>query len=318
MQVLEICRIRKDFGALTAVRDVSFQLEQGQVVGLVGPNGAGKTTLLRMLATLLPPTDGTATIWGFDLRRNPLEIRKRIGYLPDFFNLYSDLTLQETLDFTARAYGLLSEQIPSRIRVVLEYVDLMDKKDTLCRFLSRGMVQRMGLAILMVHDPDLYLLDEPASGLDPLARINLRTILKRLSSEGKTILISSHILSELSDFCTHLAVMDRGSIRLFGSVEQIRQKCTPERIVRVTVLQEPQQVLTVLQSFPDVSVQSCQEKTFRLAVQGGPETLARLNACLVAGGVSVIELAEEKKGLEDLFLEISGAEQLGKDTGRSV
>lgn len=318
MQVLDICQIRKEFGSLTAVEDVSLPIEQGQVVGLIGPNGAGKTTLLRMLATLLPPTDGTAVLLGFDLRRNPLEIRKRIGYLPDFFNLYNDLTLQESLDFTARAYGVPPHQIPFRIESVLGYVDLLDKKGMLCRSLSRGMVQRMGLALLLVCEPDLYILDEPASGLDPIARINLRHILKRLSREGKTILISSHILSELSDICTHLAIMDKGRIRQFGSIEQIRKMCTPERVVRLTVLEEPQKARAVLEAFPDVVVQDCQEKSFRLAVQGGPETVARLNSFLVGSGLSVVELTEEKKGLEDLFLEISGSECVGEDSRRSL
>jgi ABC-2 type transport system ATP-binding protein len=309
MSVLEVHQLRKEFGQLTAVEDVSFSIEQGQVMGLIGPNGAGKTTLLRMLATLLPPTDGNAKIFGYDLRREPLQIRKRIGYLPDFFNLYDDLTLKECLDFTARAYGVRPEEIPSRICSVLEYVDLLDKKDALCRHLSRGMVQRMGLAVLMVHDPDFYILDEPASGLDPAARVNLRNILKRLSGEGKTILISSHILSELSDFCTHLAILDRGRIRVFGSVEQIRTVCTPERIVRVGVLEDVDKAVSMLKSFPDASIKDCCGNQIRLAVSDGPQVLARLNAYLVGGGIPVIELTEERKDLEDLFLEISGGEK---------
>ncbi|HOK66015.1 MAG TPA: ABC transporter ATP-binding protein [Anaerohalosphaeraceae bacterium] len=310
MQVLEAQRLRKEFGPLAAVQDVSFSMEQGQVVGLIGPNGAGKTTLLRMLATLLPPTDGTASIMGIDLCRHPLEIRRRIGYLPDFFNLYNDLTLWECLDFTARAYSVPSDQIPRKIDTVLEYVNLTDKKNDLCRHLSRGMVQRMGLAVLMVHEPDLYLLDEPASGLDPIARINLRNILKRLADEKKTILISSHILHELSEFCTHIAIMDQGQIRYFGSVEQIRELCMPERILRVRVLGDPQKVPAVLREFPNAAVKDICDTVIRLSVKGGLETAAQLNAFLVGHGVSVAELTEEKKDLEDLFLAISAKENV--------
>ncbi len=308
MQVLEAQRLRKEFGPLAAVQDVSFAIQRGQVVGLIGPNGAGKTTLLRMLAALLPPTDGTAAVMGMDLRRHPLEIRRRIGYLPDFFNLYNDLTLWECLDFTARAYSVPSDQISRKIDTVLEYVNLTDKKHDLCRHLSRGMVQRMGLAVLMVHEPELYLLDEPASGLDPIARINLRNILKRLAGENRTILISSHILPELSEFCTHIAIMDKGQIRYFGSVEQIRELYTPERIIRVRVLGDPQKALALLRDFPDAVVKDCWDTVILLAVRDGLETAAQLNAFLVGRGIPVAELAEEKKDLEDLFLAISARE----------
>ncbi|MHC5082536.1 MAG: ABC transporter ATP-binding protein, partial [Planctomycetota bacterium] len=218
MSILKTLNLRKEYSSLVAVNDVCLDVDQGQVVGLIGPNGAGKTTLLRMLATVLPPTDGTAAISDYDLRKHPLKIRKKIGYLPDFFNLYDDLTLTECLEYFAQAYGVAPDQIPARVSQSLEYVDLTSKKDGLVKHLSRGMVQRMGLAVLLVHDPDIFLLDEPASGLDPIARIQLRDILRRLSNEGKTIIISSHILTELSGFCTHLAVMNQGSLVLQGEI----------------------------------------------------------------------------------------------------
>lgn len=191
MIVLEADSLRKEFGALVAVDNVSLSLEQGQVLGLIGPNGAGKTTLLRILATLLRPTSGRATILGCDLATRYLSIRKRIGFVPDFFNLYGDLTLRECLAFFAEAYEVPPERIAQRVDEVLRYVDLQDKQDSLVRHLSRGMVQRMGVGIRLIHDPDLYLLDEPASGLDPKARIQLRNVLRRLSDEGKTIITSS-------------------------------------------------------------------------------------------------------------------------------
>jgi ABC-2 type transport system ATP-binding protein len=183
MDILEINNIRKEYGTVVAVNDVSFSMAPGQVLGLIGPNGAGKTTLLRILATVLRPTSGSVKILGYDLKKQYLKIRKNIGYLPDFFNLYNDLTLRECLDFFARAYKVEAKSIPARIDEVLNYIELSHKRNDLVRNLSRGMVQRMGVGALLVHNPDLFLLDEPASGLDPKARIQLRKILKKLASE---------------------------------------------------------------------------------------------------------------------------------------
>lgn len=165
MEILQIDNIRKEFGTLVAVNDVTMSVEQGQVVGLIGPNGAGKTTLLRILATLLRPTDGNATILGHDLRKDYLQIRQRLGFLPDFFNLYNDLTLKECLEFFAKVYRVEPKLIPERINAALKFIDLEDKRDCFVRHLSRGMIQRMGVGVLLVHGPEVLLLDEPASGL---------------------------------------------------------------------------------------------------------------------------------------------------------
>jgi ABC-2 type transport system ATP-binding protein len=232
MEILEVDNIRKEFGTVVAVNDVSFSVEQGQVVGLIGPNGAGKTTLLRILATVLSPTHGSARLLGYDLTKEYLDIRKHIGFMPDFFNLYNDLTLAECLEFFARAYKVKPDVIAKRIDEVLEYVDLENKRNDLIHHLSRGMVQRMGVGVLLVHEPDLFLLDEPASGLDPKARIQLRATLKKLSTEGKTIIISSHILTELSGFCSHIAIMDEGNIVMYGAVDEIQQKIAGTRKIK--------------------------------------------------------------------------------------
>lgn len=164
----------KEYGTLVAVKDVSFTIEKGQIVGLVGPNGAGKTTLLRMLATILEPTGGTARLLGFDIKTDCLKIRKQIGYLPDFFNLYEDLTIHECLEYFAKAYKVEQEEIPNRIDEVLRDLDLEEKRSSFVKNLSRGMIQRLGLGVILVHSPDVFLLDEPASGLDPKARMDLR------------------------------------------------------------------------------------------------------------------------------------------------
>ena len=310
MPIMHIATLRKEFSSLVAVNDITYSIEPGQVVGLIGPNGAGKTTLLRMLATVLPPTDGNAEICGFDLRKQPLDIRKKIGYLPDFFNLYNDLTLTECLDFFARAYTIPNNQIPTKISEVLDYVNLTSKKDSFIRHLSRGMIQRMGLAVLLVHEPEIFLLDEPASGLDPMARIQLRDILRRLSSEGKTILISSHILSELSGFCSHIAIMNQGKLVLEGDIEHIERELTGVGKITIKVLENASHAKTLIEHFPEVALEQASDSTFFLRVNDGPQTVANLNAHLVNNGVRVIHICEQKTTLEDLFMEISKEKNL--------
>lgn len=304
MSILQVQNLRREFSSLVAVDDVSFTVEPGQVVGLIGPNGAGKTTLLRMLATLLPPTDGTATIKGADLRKQPLEIRHHIGYLPDFFNLYPDLTVRECLDFFARAYHVPIAEIDGRVDAALAYVTLESKRNSFLRHLSRGMVQRMGLATLLVRDPQLFLLDEPASGLDPMARIQLRDILRRLARDGKTILISSHILTELAGFCTHLAIMNAGQMVLFGSVDEIERQVAGQSLL-VKVLDEPARAETILRGMEFVTVTAVEDHTFTLACLPDPQIAAQINQRLVSEGIAVTELVRRKTSLEDLFMTLS-------------
>jgi ABC-2 type transport system ATP-binding protein len=306
MTVLEADHLRKEYGTLVAVNDVSLSLEKGHVLGLIGPNGAGKTTLLRILATLVRPTGGSAKVLGHDLARDYLAIRRRIGFLPDFFNLYGDLTLRECLRFFAEAYEVPAERIAGRVDEALEYIDLRDKQDSLVRHLSRGMVQRTGVGIRMVHDPDLYLLDEPASGLDPKARIQLRNIILRLSSEGKTIVISSHILTELAGFCSHVAIMDKGRIRLFGAMEEIQRQIAGARRIDVSVLSDCPRAAEVAAGFPGAHVAAVQENTLTVEMPGDAKQVAALNAHLVNQGVEVIGFSEHKVNLEELFMRVSG------------
>ncbi len=305
MTVLEVKSIRKEFGPLLAVNDVSLSIEKGHVLGLIGPNGAGKTTLLRMLGTLLRPTAGRACVLGYDLATDYLDIRKHVGFLPDFFNLYSDLTLRECLQFFAEAYRVPANLIAGRVEEVLGYIELADKRDSFIRHLSRGMVQRVGLGILLVHDPQLFLLDEPASGLDPKARIQLRHILKRLSGEGKTVIISSHILTELSGFCSHIAIMNHGKIELSGAVDDIRRKVMGAMQVDVSVLGNSDKAVALIGQFPDATVVGVDQGTISVEMTGGPRELAGLNTHLVQAGVEVASLSERKTNLEDLFMKIS-------------
>ncbi|UCC97597.1 MAG: ABC transporter ATP-binding protein [Phycisphaerales bacterium] len=308
MDILEINDIRKEFGTVVAVNEVSFSLERGHVLGLIGPNGAGKTTLLRILATVLRPTSGSVQVMGCDSAKEYLDIRKHVGFLPDFFNLYNDLTLRECLDFFARAYRVQKALISGRVAEVLKYIELEDKRNDLIRHLSRGMVQRMGIGVLLVHDPDVFLLDEPASGLDPKARIQLRAVLKKLSGEGKTIIISSHILTELSGFCSHIALMDKGKIVLHGAVDEIQQDVFGSRRICIAVLDNRDEAVRLIGEFPNADVEQVRDNQIIVQMAAGEAELARLNAHLVAKGVKVFGFSEQKTDLEDLFMRISGGE----------
>ncbi len=308
MEILEVDNLRKEFGTLVAVNNISLSLEKGQVWGLIGPNGAGKTTLLRMLATVLRPTSGSVQLLGFNLAKEYLKIRRHIGFLPDFFNLYNDLTLRECLEFFAKAYKVEDKLIPQRVDEVLDYIELQSKRDDFIRHLSRGMVQRMGVGVLLVHDPDVFLLDEPASGLDPKARIQLRAVLTKLSREGKTIVISSHILTELSGFCSHIALMNEGKIVLHGAVDEIQQKVFVSRKIRVSVLENCDQAVRLIKEFPDTKIGTVQDNDITVEISAGESELAALNSHLVAKGIKVFSFGEEKTDLEDLFMKISDSE----------
>jgi len=304
MQVLEVSGLRKEFGTLVAVDNASFKMEQGQIMGLIGPNGAGKTTLLRMLATVLRPTIGSIKILGYDSATEYLRIRKHIGYLPDFFNLYNELTLRECLEFFGRAYGVDNKILPRRIDDALRFVELEEKRNDFVRHLSRGMVQRMGVGVLLVHQPDVFLLDEPASGLDPKARIQLREILKKLAGEGKTVIISSHILTELSDFCTHIAIMNKGKIVLSGSIDEIRQRVYNARRIIISVINDREKALAAVNEFTLAGAR-LDGNNITLDIKTDETGLANLNSHLVSKGIGVCGFREEKTDLEDLFMELS-------------
>ena len=309
MQVIEVTGLSKEYGTLVAVNNVSFNVTKGQIVGLIGPNGAGKTTLLRMLATVLRPTAGSVKILGYNSANEYLKIRKNIGYLPDFFNLYNSLTLRECLEFFAMAYSVGDKLIPERVDEALKFVELEEKQNDFVRHLSRGMVQRMGVGVLLVHQPDVLLLDEPASGLDPKARIQLRDILRKLSAEGKTIIISSHILTELSDFCSHVAIMSRGNIVLYGSIDEIRQRVHNTRRIAVSIVGDINAAVAAIKEFSGATLQTVEGSNIKIDIKTDENGLAEMNSYLVSKGVRVCGFYEQKSDLEDLFMEISGNEQ---------
>jgi ABC-2 type transport system ATP-binding protein len=303
--ILQCHSLCKTFGTLAAVQDVSLALHRGQILGLVGPNGAGKTTLMRMLATLLHPTQGSVWIAGQDASSHLHQLRRHIGYLPDFFNLHRDLTLRECLNYYAHAYDVPRESIPGNIEQALSATGLLDKRDDFVRHLSRGMVQRLGMAMLMTRNAEIMILDEPASGLDPTARVQFRHILKALGAAGKAILISSHILNELEDACTHIAIMDRGRLLMRGTVNELRQRVFARLRYQILILGDTEAALPIAVAAGALNPNI---KDGHLALDVTDEThIAQINAQLVRAGIAVTGL-RLLSNLEDAFMKITSAE----------
>jgi ABC-2 type transport system ATP-binding protein len=301
--------LTKRFGRSPAVTGIDLSVESGEIFGLVGPNGAGKTTTLKMLATLLPPSSGDAEIDGVSVRREPDAVRRVIGYMPDTFGVYDDMKVWEYLDFFGRCYGLSAARRRQMIGDLLELVDLTAKRDSYVQHLSRGMQQRLCLAHALVHDPQVLLLDEPASGLDPRARVELRELLRELRALGKTIIISSHILPELEELCTSLAIIDHGRVMASGRVEDIAVRFRVGGVYRVRILGDGEQVLAasqLLNSLPEVaSVVTRDEGMLELALAGDDAAAAAVLTALIRNGQRVASFAPAASDLEELFLQIT-------------
>jgi ABC-2 type transport system ATP-binding protein len=246
--VIETVDLTKKYGDFTALDQFSLKLDQGDVFGFIGPNGAGKTTTMRILATLLNPTWGEAYVCGHSIYTAPKEIRRLIGYMPDAFGVYEDLTVLEYLEFFAAAYRIRGPARRQRCDELLQLVDLDFKRDAYANTLSRGQTQRLGLARVLLHDPQVLLLDEPASGLDPRARIDMRHLLKRLGGLGKTIMVSSHILPELADICNKIGIIDRGRLVVSASVDDVMQQVRSQTVLHVSVLGDATAAATALAS----------------------------------------------------------------------
>jgi ABC-2 type transport system ATP-binding protein len=260
MSFVQVANLRIQYGKLTAVDQLSFEIPPGEVFGFIGPNGAGKSSTIRVLATLQKPTAGTVRIDGLDVTRDAARIRRIIGYMPDAFGVYEDLTVEQYLHFFAAAYGLDRRERARTVDGVLSLTDLADKRRDSVDVLSRGMKQRLGLARVLLHDPKLLLLDEPASGLDPRARIEIRELLKELKKMGKTILISSHILHELSELCTRIGILEAGKLVAEGSLEEIYRRARLGRVVHVELAETADGLLDRIRAIPGVE-----------AVEPGPD-----------------------------------------------
>ncbi|WP_146565799.1 ABC transporter ATP-binding protein [Posidoniimonas corsicana] len=303
--MIETRGLTKKYGELFAIREININLCRGDVFGFIGPNGAGKTTTMRILATLLTPTWGEAYVAGHSIYTKPKEIRRTIGYMPDFFGVYDDMKVIEYLEFFAAAYRINGEERRKKCDEVLGLVDLEFKREALATSLSRGMTQRLGLARVLLHDPEVLLLDEPASGLDPRARIEMRNLLKRLRGLGKTIMVSSHILPELADICNKVGIIERGELVYNDTVDNLLSLLRKQLVIRVRVADNQDQAAESLRSLPIVeSVEPIGEE-LHATLQEGARDPAELSAKLVAEGYRVQLLAEKEIDLETAFMTLT-------------
>jgi ABC-2 type transport system ATP-binding protein len=301
--MLEVKNLRKTYGDFTAVQGISFSLKPGDIFGFIGSNGAGKTTTIRMLATLLEPTSGTATLNGVDVVDQPMEIRRMIGYMPDFFGLYDDVKVWEYLDFFASIYGV--SQRDKVIDEVLELTDLTIKKDAFVQSLSRGMQQRLCLARCLVHDPKLLLLDEPASGLDPRARAELKELIAELGRMGKIIIISSHILPELSDFCNSVGIIERGNLLAFGDVASVVRSIRPTKQINIEILGDPDPAARFFASQTATCLGECSGNKLTIEFDGDESEQVELLKKALANEIKILSFAEDTANLEDVFMKLT-------------
>ena len=303
--MIQIEHLTKEYKGLTAVKDLSLSLEAGDIFGFIGPNGAGKTTTIKMLATLLKPTSGKAQIDGIDVVEYPEAVRGRIGYMPAFFGIYDDMRVWEYLDFFAGAYRLPKAQRPRIIDDVLNLTDLGGKKDSYVEELSTGMKQRLCLAKTLIHDPKVLLLDEPASGLDPRARIEIKELFKELKAMGKTIMISSHILPELADFCNKVGIIERGELLVSGDVQDIMDQVTGGRTLEIRLLDDMDKAADLLADAPGVRAVRPMDSHLQVDFTGSPEAQADLNTLLVRHSLRVLAFTEQAMDLEDIFMKVT-------------
>jgi ABC-2 type transport system ATP-binding protein len=305
MAMIETHKLTKHFGAFVALKDLDLLIEQGDFFGFIGPNGAGKTTTIRILATLLKPTSGQALVDGIDVDKKPYEVKRILGYMPDEFGVYDGMRLREYLDFFGAAYKIPKAKRAGIIDDVLSLTDLTSKADDFVSAFSRGMKQRCCLAKTLIHDPKVLLLDEPASGLDPRARIELKELLKALCTMGKTILISSHILSELGDMCNKIGIIEHGELLAAGGVRDILKRVREVQELRIEVLDGADRAQQIFESTANVTAIERAGNEFQMQARIGLDEMAELHARLVREGVRVLAFEQDRGSLEDVFLSVT-------------
>jgi ABC-2 type transport system ATP-binding protein len=311
--VIETIGLTKRYGEFTALQDLSISVQAGQILGFIGPNGAGKTTMIRILVGLLRPTSGSARIAGADCVRQARQIKRLVGYMPDLFGSYDNMRVMEYLDFFGAAYGIARRERVRRIAAVLETTGSTYMKDMFVESLSHGMKQRVAIARTLLHDPQVLILDEPANGLDPQARIEMRQLLLQLAALGKTLIVTSHILPELSRICDTVAIITQGRLRAFGTLTEIMRQIRQRRLIEVH-LADGEQLETARQlvadALPDASESeismSHEEGLLRFATKLVDRELSAILARLVDGGVPVSQFREVTTDLEDAFLSVTG------------
>lgn len=311
MSIVRLEGVEKRFKDVVALQSIDLDIREGEAFGFIGPNGAGKTTTLKILATLLRPTTGRALVCGIDVARRPEEVKPLIGYMPDVLGVYDDMLVQEYLEFFAAAYRIHGEARRSVIDKVLDLTDLGGKRDAQVRSLSRGMGQRLGLARVLLHDPQVLLLDEPAAGLDPRARIEFKELVLELRRMGKTLLISSHILSEIGMMCNTIGIIEQGRMLFAGTIDDVRAKVRPGRRVTVRVRPEPEEGRTteeaqeVLRGHPAVEALRPAENGFEVLLKVEYQDVSILSHDLVARGFKLVHFAEQAVDLEEVFLHVT-------------
>ncbi len=303
--MIELNDFGKDYGEFTAVKNVTMKIEKGELFGFIGPNGAGKSTSIRFLATLLKATRGDGSVNGFSVNKSPMDVRRSIGYMPDDFGVYDGMKVWEFLDFFAVAYKIGRTQRKQVIGDVLELLDLTHKRDDFVNGLSRGMKQRLCLAKTLVHDPPVLILDEPTSGLDPRARIEVKALLKELRRMGKTILISSHILSELADCCTSIGIIERGEMLMHGPIDSVYRKIRRNRIVEIRFISNQDAGISILRSDPTLRGLDIEGNQATAELETDDEGLATLMEQLIGGGVKMKSFNDKDPSLEDVFMLIT-------------
>lgn len=307
--IVETKDLTRRYTSTLALDHLNLVIPQGAVYGFIGPNGAGKTTTMRILTTLLQPSSGQAWVAGHSVLTDQKAVRRAVGFMPDFFGVYDNMRSWEYLDFFAASYGVPPERRRTMIGELLELVDLSDKRDDYVMGLSRGMKQRLSLARTMAHDPALLILDEPASGLDPRARIELRELLKELRSLGKTIMISSHILSELAEMSTHIGIIERGKLLASGDVATIMRSLQPHRTYEVHILGDLQPAADLVRALPGVLDVRVLPDSIPPMIQidhsGDDQGVSDILARLITGGVAVTHFAGQVSDLEDIFMQVT-------------
>ncbi|MFV1963862.1 MAG: ATP-binding cassette domain-containing protein [Pirellulaceae bacterium] len=303
--MIDLRHLHRWFGSTRAVDDVSFEVHRGEVFGYIGPNGAGKTTTMRILATLDLPTCGDAMVDGFSVVDDPDRVRRRLGFMPDSFGTYANVNCREYLDFFARAYGLYGRQRRRALSYVMGFTDLEGLSEKPISSLSKGMKQRLCIARAMIHDPSVLILDEPAAGLDPRARIELRAMIRELATHGKTVLVSSHILTELAEMCDRVGIIEQGKLLVVGTVEEMQQARITHREIRVRVLGDTGPLLRWLGHRDDIEPVATDGQLLRFSHTGEEADQAALLRDLVMAGFTITEFAGHQQSLEDVFMRVT-------------
>ena len=303
--MIEVTDLGKSYGGHQALVDVSLKIEAGDVYGLIGPNGAGKTTLIRILATLLRGFSGTARVDGLHVVREAMHVRRIIGYMPDFFGVYEELRVREYLEFFASAYGMRGKKRSGAVDSVLDLTDLGFKREAVVGSLSRGMQQRLGLARVLLHDPKVLLLDEPASGLDPRARIEVRALLKELRRMGKTILVSSHILADLSDLCNKIALIEQGRVVYAGGLREAMDKVRPDDVWIIEVFEDQDRAMKIMERQPYVQTVEAVDGHIRVTLRPGQGGVYEIPQVLVQEGMRLKLFRAADVTLEEAFLKLT-------------